>query len=134
MNKPDDKIQALIQANPFVQTLAQLQKGGFITDCTEKMGQTIAAVKRTGKKGKLVLTLDIHPDDTGEVRTVDITGDARPKLPERKKGATTFFVVGEQSLSVTGVPDQPELDFEPRVALPAGAPTAVTKMPQAANN
>lgn len=133
MNKPDDKIQTLIQANPFVQTLAQLQKGSFITDCTEKMGQTIAAVKRTGKKGKLVLTLTVLPDDTGEVRTVDIVADATPKLPERKKGATTFFVVGDQSLSVTGVPDQPELDFEPRVVLP-GSATAVTKMPAAANN
>src|SRR3990167_1069973 len=83
----DDKIQILIQANPFVQMLAQLRDGAFITECTEKIGDTIAAVKRTGQKGRLTLTLTVEPDDKGEVRTVDISAEAVPKLPERRKKA-----------------------------------------------
>ena len=122
----DDKIQILIQANPFVQMLAQLRDGAFITECTEKIGDTISAVKRTGQKGRLTLTLTVEPDDKGEVRTVDISAEAVPKLPERRKKATTFFVVGEQSLSRTGVADQPEFDFEARSA---AKPATVTKLP-----
>ncbi len=127
--KSDDKIQVLVQANPFVQMLAQLREGGFITECTEEIGRTIAAVKRTGQKGKLTITLTVLPDDKGEVRTVDITGEAVPKLPQRKKKATTFFVVGEQSLSRTGVSEQPEFDFE--ATQTTGKPAPVTKMPVA---
>lgn len=127
MKPSDEKIQSLITANAFVQMLAQLRDGGFITECTEKIGQVIAAVKRTGSKGKLTISLDVLPDDKGEVRTVDILPDAKPKLPERKKKATTFFVVGEQSLSRTGVSEQPEFDFETRLA-PA-VPASVTKLP-----
>lgn len=127
--KTDEKIQTIITANPFVQMLGQLREGGFVTELTEKIGQTIAAVKRTGKKGKLTITLDVLPDDTGEVRTVDILPDAKTKLPERKKGATTFFVVGEQSLDRRGVLDdaQPEFDFDPKAA----TPSAITKLPAA---
>jgi len=128
--KPNEKIESIVQTNPLVQMLAQMRDGAFITECTEKFGNTIAAVKRTGQKGKLTITLTVHPDDKGEVRTVDIMGEAVPKLPERKKKATTFFVVGDQSLSRTGIPDQPELDFEQRVLL--ATPGSVTKMPAVA--
>ncbi len=129
MNKTNDNIEALVQANPGIKMLAQLRDGGVVTELTDKFGQAIAAVKRTGAKGRLTLELAILPDDKGEVRTVDITAEVKVKLPERKKRATTFFVVGEQSLSRTGVvDDQPEFDFETRIALPA----PVAKLPAAA--
>jgi hypothetical protein len=129
MKTNEEKIQTIVQVNPFMQMLAQLRDGGFVTECTEKIGQTIAAVKHTGQKGKLTLVLEIVPDDKGEVRTVDIVPEARTKLPERKKKATTFFVVGDQSLSRTGTSEQPEFDFEPRIARPM--PATVSKLPGA---
>lgn len=125
--KSDAQIEELIQVNPFIRTLALLRQGGFVTELTEKFPQVIEAVKRTGTKGRLTLTLDILPDDKGEVRTVDILGEVKLKLPERKKKATTFFVVGDRSLSQTGIADdQPELDFDTK-AKPA-APAPITKM------
>jgi len=126
--KTDEKIAALVSANPFIATLAHVEGGAFVTECTEKIGQVIAAVKRTGTKGKLVIELAVVPDDKGEVRTVDIFGEAKPKLPVRKKRGTTFFVVGEQSLTRDGVIDdeQPQFDFEAK----ADKPPAIAKMPQ----
>lgn len=127
MKPSEEKIQAMIQVNPFVQMLAQLRDGAFITECTDLIGVTLAAVKRNGQKAELKITLTILPDGKGEVRNVDILGEAKAKLPERKKKATTFFLVGEQSLSRTGTSEQADFDFEVKQA-PA-TPAPVTKMP-----
>ncbi len=129
--KPDENIQLIISNNAFVQLLAQLRKGSLATECAEKVGAVIAAVKHTGQKGKLTLTLTVDPDDKGEVRTVDILGEVTTKLPERKKKATTFFVVGEQSLSLTGIGEQPEFDFEARLTASqlASNSSPITPMP-----
>jgi len=101
------------QENAFLHMLQKLRKGEVLAECAEKTGALIAAVKHTGSKGKLVLEIAVLPDDKGEVRTVDVVAEVRLKAPERKKRATTFFVVGEQSLSTAGtVEDQPEFNFE----------------------
>jgi hypothetical protein len=119
----DDKIEALIQANPFMKMLAQIRAGGAVTEATEKIGELIGAVKRTGSKGKMTITLELTPDDKGEVRGVEIDAEVKIKAPERKRKKTFFYVVGEQSLSRTGtVEDQPEFDFDARpAAAPAGS-------------
>lgn len=125
--KHDEKIEAIIQNNPFIQMFARLKKGTKATECTEKMGALFEAVKRTGSKGKMTIELTVEPDDKGEVRTVDIKAKVTAKCPERKEPATTFFIVGERSLSTTGtIAEELELDFEARIT---PMPSAITKMP-----
>lgn len=127
--KNDEKIEALIIANPFVKMFAQIRAGSAVTEATEKIGQLIGAVKRTGAKGKMTITLELTPDDKGEVRGVEVDAEVKIKAPERKRKKTFFYVVGEQSLSRTGaVDDQPEFDFD---AKQAAAPASVTKLPAA---
>lgn len=127
MNTTTEKIQAMVQVNPFIQVLAHVYKGELVTELTEELGRVIAAVKRTGTKGSLTLKLSVKPDGKGEIRTVDFDGDVVAKAPKRTKRATTFFVVGEQSLSTQGtIDEQPEFDFD---AKQAATPASVTKMP-----
>ena len=131
MNTTAPNIEQLANANPFVGLLGKIYKGELITELATKSGDLIAAVKRTGTKGKLTLEIIVTPDDKGEVRTVNIDGDVKVKAPKRKKRATTFFVVGEQSLSTTGtIEDEPEFDFDAKQATALPAP--ITKMQLAA--
>jgi hypothetical protein len=107
---PPANVQAIVETNAFVIMLAELGNGRVVTACSEKMGQLIAAVKHTGKKGEFSLKLTIKPDGKGEVQSVDIEDDVKAKCPERDKRPTSFFVTGENELTRND-PGQKEMDF-----------------------
>lgn len=115
----DPKVQAFVCSNPAIQMLAQLDGGRTITTLAEKYPQVVEGVKKTGAKGKLVLTLEIRPDGKGEVQTVEVLGKVDTKIPERGSRATTFFVTEENLLSRRD-PNQQEIDF-PAAAKAAAA-------------
>ena len=99
-----------MQTNPFMLMLAQLGGGRTITDLAEKYPQLVEAVKRTGKKGALVLSLTIKPDGKGEVETVEVHDETKLKLPERDRKPTTFYVTEKNTLQRSD-PNQSEMDF-----------------------
>lgn len=117
----NDKVIVLDDAppNPFAALMGELSNGRVMIDLAEKMPLVIAAVKRTGKKGSLTLTLTVKPDGKGEVQTVDISDEVKVKLPERDRRPTTFFITGENDLSRTD-PNQTEIKF-PEQAKAAGS-------------
>jgi hypothetical protein len=87
-----EKTIALIAENPFLQLLSRIDNGRFVTELTERYPILIEAVKRTGKRGEMTITIKVKPDGKGEVETVDVDAEVKGKLPVRDRRATTFFI------------------------------------------
>ncbi len=109
MNKNEEKILQLMQANPALQLIAQLDGGRVATDLAIEYPKLIEAVKLTGKKGELTLTLIIKPEGKGEVQTVEVLGQVKPKTPKRDRKPSIFFIESETHLLTRNDPGQGEL-------------------------
>jgi len=104
------RIVALIETNPAIALLAQLDGGRVVTDLAEKYPQVVEAVKRTGRPGELTLKLKIAPDGKGDVQTVEVHGKVVPNIPTPVRRGTVFFVTEDNQLSRQD-PNQKEIDF-----------------------
>ena len=102
----NENIQKMVSANPAIEMLAQLDRGRVIAALAEKYPQVVDSVRRTGKKGELVLKLTISPEGKGEVTTVEVAADVKVKLPEKGVKATTFFIEPDSNLLVRDDPKQ----------------------------
>lgn len=123
-NKQEEKILQLMQANPALLLIAQLDGGRVATDLAIEYPKMIEAVKLTGKKGELTLTLVIKPEGKGEVQTVEVLGQVKPKTPKRDRKPSIFFIENDTYLLTRNDPGQGDLftdDKAPRgVARAAG--------------
>ena len=113
------------ECNNFVAVLTQLRRGAAVMDASEGLAEVVKAVRKTGKKGKLVLTISVKPLNKGDA--VDLEDEVNPKLPKPNMGSSLFFADDDGAL-VRNDPRQGELKLTV-VAEPARppAPTAVAK-------
>ena len=119
MNDTEDKVKLILQENPFLQLLAQIEGGRTAGQLAEKYPQLVAAVKEAGKAGKLVLEIKIKPEGKGEVSLVEVTASVTAKLPEKDKRPSLFFIDEKAGhLLSRDDPKQTELKF------PTGSPQA----------
>lgn len=105
-----DKVELLIQQNPFIRMLAQLHNGALASEAADELAHAVEAVKKTGKKASLALTITINPEGKGEVVAIEASGKLAPKLPKRDQRATTFFVDDKNQLTRHD-PNQREIEF-----------------------
>lgn len=121
---PTDKIAALVSQNPFMQVLAQMHGGLTVTEASDELAKLVAAVKKSGKKGSLKITLTVTPDGKGEVHSVETEAKVTVDAPKKNVRPTVFFVGEDNSLSRED-PNQKEIEFE-RVSAPAGQAKAAS--------
>ena len=94
---------------PFAAFLQEQRGGGLHGELSDAISQVVAAALEHGKKGQLVLTIDVKPNADGA--TVLITDKIKATVPEANRGAAIWFVDGDGNLSRRN-PAQPELPFE----------------------
>lgn len=65
-------------ATPFAQVIREYRNGTLHDELSTELQSLIGECVDTGKKGKLVLTLTVIPDDAGEVIQLDAQVNAKP--------------------------------------------------------
>lgn len=86
----------------IIQTLVEMRNGEAAMDCNRKFNELLSAVFETGKKGKVVVTLEVQPSKFamgGGVVEVEIEHNCSIKKPELEVGHTLFFVAPDGSLT-----------------------------------
>jgi hypothetical protein len=94
--------------NSFDKTLRELRHGAALDDCSKALAEVVAAVRATGKPGKLKLELSIVPTSRGDARCVTVHDDVAVKLPKGEK-AITIFYADDENLLQRNDPRQREL-------------------------
>ena len=97
----------------IIQTLVVLSRGKFILDCGTELQELADAIVDTGKKGSLVITLDVAPSGlkAGRVNQFEIRPDVSIKKPKHDQGKSIFFV-DENNKLMRDDPDQMDMQFE----------------------
>lgn len=93
-------------SNAFSRLLSEFRDGESLAELSEKLQELVAAVRDTGKPGRLVYTLIVKPSGNAHVVTDQITG----KIPEMPRDAAIFFATEECTLQRDD-PNQKKLDL-----------------------
>lgn len=98
----------------IVETLVSMRSGQVVIDLNKKFSELITAVKDTGGKGNLTVTLHVEPSKLGmgaTVLEVKIEHETKMKKPELPIGPSLFYLAADGSLS-RDAPDQANM-FSP---------------------
>lgn len=91
---------------PITQTLALLQGGTFIDQCSEMLAETVKGVDETGKAGKITITLDLKKSSGA----ISIAAKVTNKTPELAADADLMWPTVEGNLQLQN-PKQSNLEF-----------------------
>jgi hypothetical protein len=97
------------QVVPFATVLTQLQQGNTHAELSKTLQELTEAVKATGKRGTLSLTLTLSESKAADA--LEVVAVIRSKLPEPKQFATIFYADGDNNL-VRKDPRQTELELD----------------------
>lgn len=86
---------------PFAEFLVQQANGRTHTELSEALHQVVAAVKETGKAGKVQLTVDVKPMSKSDDRALIVTATCAIKTPRVDAPTSVFFIDAEGNLSRT---------------------------------
>lgn len=90
MTIPHDPETGEIQVRPFAAVLADLGRAVVIDEAGVQLQQLAATVKETGKKGRLVLTVEIQPMKGNEAALM-VHAKTDLKLPSSEPIGGVFF-------------------------------------------
>lgn len=94
----------------FLETLATLREGRTAYELTGLLQGLVAAVKETGRKGKITLTITVAPFKPGQTTAVSVSDEVDPKFPKPTRDSTLFFTTDDDQLLRTN-PRQPEFPY-----------------------
>lgn len=100
-----------VPTRPFADFIRETNRGATHQELSEYLQQLTAAVNDTGKKGSLVLRIDVAP--MGDAFSV--SDKIVLKLPEHERGASTYFRTSDNNLVRT---DPRQLQFESLAEVP----------------
>lgn len=95
----------------LINVLMEMRNGKAVAEMSGKFNELIAAIKGTGKGGKLVLTLNVKPSRAElheGVKEVVVKHECKIDKPEITVGPSTFYMSAEGKLTRSD-PDQAEL-------------------------
>lgn len=110
----------------FSQQLSYINKGTLDAELTEALAEVIKAVRETGKKGAVTLTLNCSMLNNRNENTMKISPKVTRSIPELDRAETIMFSTANGDL-LRDDPDQHQLDL--KVIEPA-AQTAPIKLAQ----
>ena len=93
MSDPDESVPG----NLFARAINEVGYGDLSTTASEELAKVVKAVKETGRKGSITLTLEIKPRgrDSGQV---ELTGDVKTKAPINQIAPSMLFATDEGDL------------------------------------
>ena len=105
MSDPDEPA-----SNLFAMAVNEVAYGQLAADLSEELANVVKAVKRTGGKGSLTLTLTVKPRgrDSGQV---ELSGEVKPKIPQAPVAPSMMFATDEGDL-LRENPAQAKLDLK----------------------
>ncbi len=95
-----------MSVRPITETLARLQSGMFLDDCSEKLAEVVKSVEGTGKAGRLTITLDLKKS----AGALAIVAKCTNKTPEAPPDADLLWATVEGNLTPQN-PNQRSLQF-----------------------
>lgn len=107
---------------PFAAWLQEQQSGRTHDELTDALAALAAAVKETGKKGVLTLSITVAPFDKGNGAALTVTDVVKVSLPQHDRRKSIFYADDDGNLTRDD-PMQPT--FEGLREVPA-APTHTT--------
>ena len=93
----------------FTDFLRDIRSGFVVTQASEALVEVVAAVRETGKTGKLVLTITLKPE--ADSRQTNVLCDVKTTIPRRSIVPSIFFASDEGEL-LRSDPDQKDMGFE----------------------
>jgi hypothetical protein len=96
---------------PFSQQLAYINKGTLDAELTEALAEVIKAVRETGKKGAVTLTLNCSMLNTRDENTMKVTPKVTRTIPELDRADTIMFSTADGDL-LRDDPAQTQLDLK----------------------
>lgn len=102
---PDDST-----VRPFALTLQEIGAGRLAARVSGQLADLTAAVVATGKKGSIVLKIEVAPVKKATANTLMVSGSSKASIPEPEDASPTsvFFATDEGNLSRDD-PKQPTL-------------------------
>lgn len=86
-------------SNSFL-TNVQTQRGGELLDeLGDQYRDLIAAVRETGKKGKLVLELEVKPSGGEDNEALTVHDNVKPTIPEHDRKPSMYFATQDNKLT-----------------------------------
>lgn len=76
---------------PFVDWLREQSGGRTHDELTDALAELVIAVKDTGKKGSLTLTITVAPFDKATTNTLTVTDQVKVTLPQHDRRKSIFF-------------------------------------------
>lgn len=107
---------------PFADWLREQSAGRTHDELTEALGEVAAAVKETGKKGTITLTISVAPFDKGMGAALVVTDAVKKVVPQHDRRKTVFYADESGNLTKDD-PMQPT--FEGLREVPATASAVV---------
>lgn len=95
---------------PFSQQMAFFNKGMLDSEVTEMLAELVKAVRDTGKKGSLTLTINVSMLNRRDENAMKITPNIKSKLPVLERADTIMYSTYDGAL-LRNDPDQPSLDL-----------------------
>lgn len=92
----------------FCEVLRELRQGSSVEMLTEELRDLVQAVRDTGRRGKLVLTLDVKPASTGDNVVLTLADTVKVTKPSIERVETIFYA-GKGNVLQRNDPRQPEL-------------------------
>lgn len=86
-------------ARPFIDFLREQRNGATEEELAQKLNDLVAAVERTGKKGALVLTIEVAPVTKEMSGQVIVSDSVKLKIPEPKRSPTLYYSTPENNLT-----------------------------------
>ena len=84
----------------FIDTFIAMRNGGAAIECEQALEQVVEAVRKTGKQGKLTLTILVKPADKGpDIDTIFLQDQVKADAPKPDKKLTLFFADPKNQLS-----------------------------------
>lgn len=94
-------------ARAFADVLKDARDGALLLELAEKMQNLVAAVRDTGRGGKLTLTLQLKPMNKGGM--LILQDDVKLALPEPEREDTTVVFATDDNDLTRRDPRQPKL-------------------------
>lgn len=104
------------QVRPFAHVLSEINRGAVADEAATALAELVTAVRDTGKKGTLKLTIEVKPF-SGNDEIVQVTGTVDTNLPRPNVPASIFYPDDTGSLSrndPNALPLFPERDVPER--------------------
>ena len=96
--------------NAFEKTLREINEGKSVSDLSEALTNLVAAVRLTGRPGKLKYTLTVKPASKGETVTLMLADEIDVKTPKSERLTSVFFA-DQDNVLLRNDPRQKEFEL-----------------------